>query len=44
MKKKSNKTTDDWLKELVKNYQLPKEKESKKILSSRQKKIIQSKD
>ena len=43
MKKKANKTADDWLKELVKNYQLPKEKEPKKILSERQKKIIQSK-
>lgn len=44
MKKETKKTTDDWLKRLVKNYQLPEGKKPKKILTERQKKIIQSKD
>lgn len=44
MKDKKAKSTDDWLNELVKKYQLPNDDKPKSILTEHQRKIIKSKE
>jgi hypothetical protein len=44
MKPKQGKTTNDWLNELVKKYQLPSDNRSKRILTETQLKAIKLKD